>query len=177
VQMHFPGRHEIILGRSQDTLKAYTGDRFEAFFIDGGHSYCCAFEDIVNARKASILRAIVLMDDVRDPPRHAWERGPTKAWLEGVRSGLITQKGMQDGIAWGLFTRVATTVVKEEMGPLGHSKIKQEPECEDELKEVKQEPRGGDVLTEGSPSARLCPRKRPRDCVRGSRDSVREQPE
>ena len=163
VQMHFPGRHELILGRSQDTLKAYTGDRFEVFFIDGGHSYCCASEDIRNARKASIPRAIVLMDDVRDPPRHVWERGPTKAWLEGVRSGLIIQEGMQDGIAWGRFSHVQNLVVKEEIGSHGHSVTKQDPCLEEELKEVKQELGGGDVLTEVSTSTSLCPLTRRRD--------------
>jgi methyltransferase family protein len=89
----FPGRHELVLGDSTDSLPAYArehpGKRFDLVFIDGGHDYEVARADLLNFRAMSHDRTIVIMDDLT--PWWVWGQGPTRAWQEAVRAGVVVR--------------------------------------------------------------------------------------
>src|SRR5262249_10044507 len=73
----FPRRHELVLGDSRDTLRAYAakhpGTRFDLVFIDGGHEYDVARADLLNFRAMSHDHTVVVMDDLT--PWLEWGRG------------------------------------------------------------------------------------------------------
>jgi predicted O-methyltransferase YrrM len=96
----FPGRHTLICGDSRNTVpefKARNPDlRFDLVFIDGGHDYEVAKADIVNMRPLCTENTVVIMDDLT--PWVNWGRGPTRAWTEAIREGIIRQDGLfKDG--------------------------------------------------------------------------------
>jgi predicted O-methyltransferase YrrM len=96
IDRNFPGRHELILGDSTETLPAYArtrpGTRFDLVFIDGGHDYEVARADLLNFQAMSHEHTIVIMDDVT--PWWRWGEGPTRAWQEAVEMGLITRASL-----------------------------------------------------------------------------------
>jgi predicted O-methyltransferase YrrM len=89
----FPGRHTLVVGDSTQAVPAYAaqnpGVRFDLVFIDGGHDYEIAAADLQNMRKLSGPNTVVVMDDVM--PWRVWGQGPTKAWEEAIRSGVVVQ--------------------------------------------------------------------------------------
>jgi len=92
----FPRRHELVLGDSRDTLRAYAakhpGTRFDLVFIDGGHEYDVARADLLNFRAMSHDHTVVVMDDLT--PWLEWGRGPSRAWHEALQAGLVVQEGL-----------------------------------------------------------------------------------
>ena len=105
----FPGRHTIVYGNSQKTLKQFAKDHapcvpcFDVIFVDGGHSAKCAAADLENFRALARPGATLIIDDVRRSPQHDWEIGPTKAWVAATKAGIATQKGCSGGMAWGYY--------------------------------------------------------------------------
>jgi predicted O-methyltransferase YrrM len=89
----FPGRHHLILGDSLKTVQEFhrqhPGLRFDLIFVDGGHAYDVAKGDLMNMRRLAAPRAWLLTDDLT--PWKRWGKGPTRAWLEATRNGVVEQ--------------------------------------------------------------------------------------
>ena len=54
-------------------------------------------------RKCSRPRGVVVMDDVSETDVRAWTVGPTKAWKEAVKAGIVEQTGQARSMVWGHF--------------------------------------------------------------------------
>jgi predicted O-methyltransferase YrrM len=95
IQFLHPGRHELILGDSTQTLPLYIeanpDKKFDLLFIDGGHDYEVAKADMENCLKLAHSDSIIVMDDTIYVA--AWEKdyskGPTKVWKEFCAAGTI----------------------------------------------------------------------------------------
>ena len=105
----YPGRHTLILGDSRVTVPEYgvvgASPYFDLLFIDGGHDYDIAQEDIKNCIPLDTPEAIFIMDDTMYTPDwvQAYTVGPTRAWLESdvVKVGAMDySNGM--GMSWGI---------------------------------------------------------------------------
>jgi predicted O-methyltransferase YrrM len=100
IDKKFPGRHTLICGDSRETVSAFADSnpdfRFDLVFIDGGHDYEVAHADVMNMRRLSTEKTAVIMDDL--VPWRWFGAGPTKAWDEAIRDGVIRQEEFfQDG--------------------------------------------------------------------------------
>jgi len=108
----FPGRHRLLLGKSQQVLlepEVTTTGGYDAAFIDGAHSYKAANLDLQNVRKLLRPGGLLIMDDVGNPAEMSslarWHKGPTKAWYEAVSAGGIEEVGHDWNVkvAWGRY--------------------------------------------------------------------------
>lgn len=122
----FPGRHSLHIGSSIETVPQYIEQnpkisKFDVIFIDGGHEYSVAIQDITNCRHLAHPGTVVIVDDVVYQPKwHAgWSRGPTRAWMEFVNSNKIVEDGHSfynrkgRGISWGRYTFVKNTAAEK----------------------------------------------------------------
>jgi predicted O-methyltransferase YrrM len=93
VDTQFPGRHELIIGDSAWSVPRYRiqhpATSFDIVFIDGGHDYEEAREDISNMKALSHPGTSVVVDDLT--PWLWWGEGPTRAWTEAISQGIIVQ--------------------------------------------------------------------------------------
>ena len=90
VDQRYPGRHELVIGDSRETVPAYAdtqGGRFDLVFVDGGHEYETAAADIANARRLAKPGGLVVVDDLI--PWFPWGVGPAQAWQEAIDNGLV----------------------------------------------------------------------------------------
>jgi predicted O-methyltransferase YrrM len=90
VDERYPGRHELVIGNSVETVPGYAEQnarRFDLVFVDGGHEYDIATADIHNASRIAKPGALIVVDDLI--PWYPWGVGPYQAWQEAVASGLI----------------------------------------------------------------------------------------
>ncbi|MFI5508044.1 class I SAM-dependent methyltransferase [Mycobacterium sp. NPDC051804] len=91
VDAQYPGRHELIIGDSALTVPNYGKDHpataFDVVFIDGGHEYEQARDDIANMKALSHPGTWVVLDDLT--PWFWWGEGPTRAWTEAIAQGAI----------------------------------------------------------------------------------------
>ena len=115
----YAGRSQIVWGDSKEMITAATVPRkarpgtampvFDCVYIDGAHSYVGALSDIVCFHAAARPNAWCIMDDVWPRKRQSslkqWERGPTLAWREAIRRGIVTIAGASSGLVWGRFSR------------------------------------------------------------------------
>lgn len=63
--------------------------KFDLIFVDGDHDYKVAKADISNMKEMATKETLFVTDDLT--PWKAWGKGPTKAWLEAIKSGLVEQ--------------------------------------------------------------------------------------
>jgi predicted O-methyltransferase YrrM len=114
IDKKYPCRHTLILGDSTVTVPTYYQEHpdnvFDVIFIDGGHEYSIAKADLENGRKLANKDTIVMMDDTIY--KTEWEQeftiGPTKAWIEQLESGLMTEINHVEympgrGMSWGKY--------------------------------------------------------------------------
>ena len=126
IDLAFPGRHELVIGDSVDTVPAYPGgdQQFDFAFVDGGHFNGVAFKDLRNSRRLLRPGGIIAMDDFYVPeggePMVMYQLEPTAAWKTAIKTGVIEQFGEKwfpgnRGIAWGRFTGVAPKTMKSDI--------------------------------------------------------------
>jgi predicted O-methyltransferase YrrM len=91
VDAQYPGRHELVIGDSALTVPRYREQHpatyFDIVFIDGGHEYEQARDDLSNMRALSHPGTSVVIDDLT--PWFWWGEGPTRAWTEAISQGII----------------------------------------------------------------------------------------
>jgi predicted O-methyltransferase YrrM len=112
IDIDYPGRHSLIVGDSRETVPAWTGERFDLLFVDGGHDYETVRADLANAPGAVRPGGLVMIDDLT--PWKPWGAGPAKAWQEFVASGAIRQIDLR-------MDREPVSVVPESGGP--HARV------------------------------------------------------
>lgn len=111
IEERYPRRHMLILGDSTQTIPRYTGvEKYDLIFIDGGHSLEVATADLANCRRFAHADTVVIMDDTNytEGWERVWTSGPTTAWKNGVRDGLITELARAEfapghGMSWGKY--------------------------------------------------------------------------
>lgn len=97
----FPGRHVLVRGDSRVTVPAFAAvspqTRFDLLFVDGDHTREGAGADLRNLRPLAGPQALLVMDDMT--PWRPSGVGPTQAWLEAVRAGLVEHQALfRDGV-------------------------------------------------------------------------------
>ena len=107
----YPGRHSLIIGNSIETVpKYYPGFKFDLIFIDGGHKYNIALNDILNCRRLAHKDTIVIIDDTifnRKMNRNC-NIGPTNAWYDCIENKIIENISNVNfredrGMSWGKY--------------------------------------------------------------------------
>lgn len=91
----YPGRHTLILGSSSFSLKRYlTSIKFDIIFIDGGHQFETALEDIYDCRNFASTKTILLMDDVVFSKKNRMNHniGPSRAWNKAIENKIIIEE-------------------------------------------------------------------------------------
>lgn len=109
----YPDRHKLIIGNSLDTVPEYfkkENTKFDLIFIDGGHDYHIAINDILNCKNLAHNKTIVILDDTMNNHKciNTWNIGPNRAWKESKESNVIKEIGNHDfspthGLSWGYY--------------------------------------------------------------------------
>lgn len=114
IDYKFPNRHTLIIGDSTVTVPKYINDnqnnKFDLIFIDGGHQYEIAKQDMANCYKLAKDATVLIVDDTMFVKEGIapWMEGPTKVWTESLESGLIEQEMNRNykwgkGMSWGKY--------------------------------------------------------------------------
>jgi len=114
IDSNFYNRHMLILGDSNKSIPTFTklnNIKFDLIFIDGGHEYSVAKNDLLNCRKLAHENTIVILDDtvISEPEKNPfWVRGPTFVWKELCKNGFIKELGTKEyahgrGMSWGKY--------------------------------------------------------------------------
>lgn len=89
IDQHFPGRHQLVLGDSTQTLPPHAaafGGSYDLAFVDGGHLAPVPEQDIANCLQLLKPGGLLLVDDYCQ----AWgSGGVVQAYDAAVSAGLI----------------------------------------------------------------------------------------
>ena len=114
IDANYPNRHTLILGDSRKTIPNYLEKnkdiKFDIIFIDGGHDYEIANEDMKNCFHLAHKDTIVILDDtifIKELNRE-WNIGPTRTWLEYLHQNKIIELNRKHyspgrGMTWGKY--------------------------------------------------------------------------
>ncbi len=114
IDLKYPNRHTLILGNSIETLPKFIegnkDKKYDLIFIDGGHEYEIAKQDIENSFNLSHKDTIIIIDDTifRKEWVKSWTIGPTKVWLDNIKDNKIIENGRKEysigrGMSWGKY--------------------------------------------------------------------------
>lgn len=106
ISQKYPNRFKFVRGDSRYVLENIT-DEFDFIFIDGGHSEDIPYQDIVNCKRLSNEKTIVMLDDYQT--KHAYQRNVKKCFDQLSDEGFvkcidIPHRGGGDG--WILYKYV-----------------------------------------------------------------------
>lgn len=106
----YPNRHDIIIGDSTVVIPQFIElepEPYNLIFIDGGHDYMVAKQDVLNCKKLANKDTIIIIDDVVFQVGDAdWTVGPTRVWNEMIANNTIIPLGLINpinGRGWGWF--------------------------------------------------------------------------
>ena len=114
IDQTYPGRHTLVIGNSLNTVPKFiqdTNKKFDLIFIDGGHDYNTAKGDLLNCKKLSHPKTIVILDDTI-VNNNKWimehNKGPNYAWNEAKKANIIKEIGSTNfqpgrGHSWGYY--------------------------------------------------------------------------
>ncbi len=115
IDFMYPHRHNLIIGDSTQMVPHFTENnkdaKFDVIFIDGGHEYEIAKQDINNCFKLAHKDTIVILDDTMFV--QGWEQlytiGPTQTWSEHLQEKTIVNLESKNyspgrGMSWGKYT-------------------------------------------------------------------------
>lgn len=114
IDFKFKNRHRLIIGNSIKSIpffiKKNKNVKFDFIFIDGGHFYDIAKQDIFNCQFLAHKDTIVVLDDTNTNPNQvkSWQIGPNRAWNEAKQKNLIYEIGCMNfppnhGISYGKY--------------------------------------------------------------------------
>jgi predicted O-methyltransferase YrrM len=100
IDAKYPGRHQLLVGDSQIKMpefkRSHPNFTFDCIFIDGGHSYSVALQDIVNMQFLARSDTVLIMDDIEF-------HEVNDAWKKCISDGLIEEleRFPPPNSAWG----------------------------------------------------------------------------
>lgn len=112
----YPRRHKLIIGNSINTVPKFSKEnniKFDIIFIDGGHEYSIAKNDLINCKKLAHKNTIIILDDTINNNEFLldWNEGPSKVWKEAKEWNFIEEIGTIDygpgrGQSWGKYLNI-----------------------------------------------------------------------
>jgi predicted O-methyltransferase YrrM len=121
----FPGRHLLIVGNSNSTVPSFILNnpttKFDIIFIDGGHQYEVAMDDIRNCKKLAHNNTVVIMDDTIFYNYEwimGWNVGPSDAWNQARNDQIIMNTYQKEymegrGMAWGKYNICQRDIIRK----------------------------------------------------------------
>jgi len=113
IDANYPNRHTLILGNSLVTIPEFIKKndvKFDLIFIDGGHDYNVAINDLYNCKNLAHSNTIVIMDDtvIKKESVRFYNIGPMKAWSEAKSKNIVHELGSEEyeygrGQSWGKY--------------------------------------------------------------------------
>ena len=114
IDLKYPNRHTLIIGDSTITIpefiKKNKNNIYDFIFIDGGHDYKIAIQDLENCLYLSNKNTLIIIDDTvyNKEWGKSWTIGPTTAWLENIKNKTIVEIGNKEyfkgrGMSWGKY--------------------------------------------------------------------------
>jgi predicted O-methyltransferase YrrM len=114
IDFNFPNRHTLIFGDSRQTVPSYIENnkdiKFDVIFIDGGHDYEIARNDLENCFHLAHKDTIVILDDVvfKEEWKEHYTQGPTRIWNEYLEKNKIIELNRKEyskgrGMSWGKY--------------------------------------------------------------------------
>lgn len=92
----YPNRHLLMIGNSLNvvpSISSIINTKYDVIFIDGGHDYYTALNDLNNCISLAHKDTIVIVDDTVYTPelKLYWNNGPSAAWLEMLRNKKVEE--------------------------------------------------------------------------------------
>ena len=115
IDKEYKNRHRLILGDSTKTIPEFINSntdnlKFDLIYIDGGHEYNIAKQDLINCKRLAHKNSLVILDDVVRNKNNIkfWNEGPNKSWDECKKINIIHEIGQIDynigrGVAYGKY--------------------------------------------------------------------------